>query len=81
LTGLVRVGEGILRCVVGNMFDGVGSFCMGDGGLLDGGRRRFGGEDYWCSSPVWCGGNVHDTRHIQECMHATLGIQESQSLN
>ena len=41
---------------------------MGDGGLLDGGRRRFGGEDYWCSSPVGWGGDVHDTRHIRECV-------------
>ena len=48
--------------------DSIGSFCVGDGGLLDSGMRRFGGEDYWCSSPVGCGGDVHDTRHIHACV-------------
>ena len=41
---------------------------MGDGGLLDGGMRRFGSGDCWCSSPVGCGGNIHDTRHIRACV-------------
>ena len=36
-------------------------FLMVEGGVL-------GGEDYWRSSPVGCGVNVHDTRHIHECM-------------
>ena len=28
----------------------------------------FGSEDYWCSNPVGYGGNVHNTRHIRECV-------------
>jgi hypothetical protein len=48
--------------------DGVGGFCVGDSGLFDGGMKHFGGEDYWCSSLVGYGGNVHNTRHIHECM-------------
>ena len=31
--------------------DSTGSPCMGDSGLLDGGRKHSGREDYWYSHP------------------------------
>jgi len=27
-----------------------------------------GARTSWCSSPVGCGGDVHDTRHIRACV-------------
>lgn len=41
---------------------------MGNSSLLNGGMKRFGGEDYWYSNPVGYGGNVHNTHHIHACM-------------